>query len=336
MTMKKIILSICSTFIICYSLQARVLTVSNVPGSLAMFKDIQPAIDSAKVGDTVFVHASKDMYALSGTVFIKKRIVLIGEGGKPNYTSLAAILYNQLQIDSLAGIPVSGVIINGLQFSSGVQITTQIKGVIIKNCNLANCTFAGIGHTIVNNIISTVSLGTNCIFSNNITQNYIGSGDNCVISNNIFVNPDNSGGVRNMNACTVVNNIFLTSLNTISGGTGNSFSKNIQGGTDLPAGNFTNVQPANIFIESTVGASMTNAQVLTSSWKHKTTSVGKNAGTDGKEIGLYGGNFPWPSNKIFNGDPGLPKVEMLEVQNSVVEPNGTIKINFKAKSASKK
>jgi len=300
-----------------------------------MFSSIQVAVDSAKIGDTVFVHASTVNYT---NTIVKKRIVLLGEGGKPNYSNLFAYIPS-LSIDTLGGLQVSGLIVNGLKIGA-FSIEPRIKGIIIRNCHVSSTSnLYGVGHTIINNIFSYfyVYLGTNSVFSNNIITFSISSGENCVISNNIFIAGQlTSGSVRDINGCTVVNNIFISTDKAFGVGLGNSFNKNLQAGTDLPSDNLKSAFPINVFTESTITSSMTEEQYLTASWKQLSTSVGINAGTDGKDVGVYGGNFPWPSNKIFNGDPGLPKVELLEVQNAVVEPNGTIKFNFKAKSASAK
>ncbi|MEY3501385.1 MAG: hypothetical protein RL308_3058, partial [Bacteroidota bacterium] len=45
---------------------------------------------------------------------------------------------------------------------------------------------------------------------------------------------------------------------------------------------------------------------------------------------------PWPAGTFLNGDPGLPKVQSIEVQNAVLAPGAILKVNLKAKSASTK
>jgi len=334
--MKKLFSSFFIIGLLTVASQARILTVSNVTGSIAMFTSVQLAIDSAKAGDTVFVHASATQYA---GVTIKRRLVLLGEGGKPNYTGNRSFL-GSITIDTLAGIPVSGTVVMGVE-ASGFLIATGIRGMIIKNCYITSTTnFGGSGHIIINNILShVITLGTNITFSNNVIPNYnVTGGTNCIISNNIFLNVNQQSypAFQNLNNCTIVNNIIIGTGKTISGGTGSSYSKNIQAGTDMPAGNFTGIQPTNLFSESSISASMSAAQYLTARWTLISASVGKTAGTDGKDIGLYGGSFPWPSNKVFNGDPGLPNIEMVVIQNAVIAPNGILKVDFKAKSAKTK
>jgi hypothetical protein len=132
---------------------ARILTVSNTPGQAAMYTEVQKAIDNAEVGDTVFVHASTTTY---DAVSIKKRIVLLGEGGKPNYSGLKSSV-GTITIDSIAQvpgdgtIPVSGTVVNGMHCSY-LYINANIKGVVIKNCSLDGyLTMTGSGHIILNN-----------------------------------------------------------------------------------------------------------------------------------------------------------------------------------------
>ena len=248
-----------------FNSQARIFTVSNVTGSVAMFTSAQQAVDSAKVGDTVFVHVSSTSY---GSVSIKRKIVLLGEGGKPNYSG-ASSLFGGISIDTLSGVPVSGTIVLGIA-SGGLIIADKIKGVTIKNCYINSTTnLFGTGHIIVNNILTYpyVYLGSNITFSNNIVSYSILAGTNCVIGNCIFIFDGvatiGSPTFSNLFNCTIVNNLIIHSGKTIGAGIGSSFSKNIQAATDLPAGNFTGKQPVNIFSESTISASMTAPQITT-------------------------------------------------------------------------
>jgi hypothetical protein len=335
--MKKVIV-LCSITFAFLNVKAKVLTVSNVTGAIAMYKDVQPAIDAASVGDTVFIHASPTTY--SGSYSLKKKIVLLGEG-------TSSVLY-AITIDSLAGQTVSGLVINGIQVSYLYNTNKSVKGVTITNSYATSADVDGVSYIIVKNIFtSTVTLGANCIFSNNIVGNYLTNGSNNVISNNIFLvgytTGASAGSIRSVTNCSVTNNIFLHTTNAVYQGTNNTFSKNMQGGTDLPSGNYSGVVvspagavPSVVFSETGISAGMSNSTYYQYYWSLLPNSPAKNAGTDGKDLGLYGGSYPWASTKTFNGDPGLPKVTLVEVQNAVLAPGGTLKLNIKAKSASTK
>ena len=339
--MKRNLVCACLVSLISLCVEAKVFTVSNVTGASAMYTDVQPAVDAAALGDTVFVHASPNKYG--GTYNVRKRIVLLGEG-------TGSYLY-QINIDSLAGQPASGLVIDGIQLDYMIVASNgpaqSIKGVIFTNCYVNQyATLNGPGYIIVKNIFAYyVNLGSNSIFSNNIVAYYVANGSNNVIANNIFVKEysNNYGNIRSVTNCSVTNNIFLILTPVISGGTNNTYSKNIQVGTDLPTGNFSGIQvsPSGalasvVFSETGITTGMDAGTLYRYYWSQLATSPAKNAGTDGKDLGIYGGSYPWATGKLFSGDPGLPKVTLVEVQNAVLAPGGTLKINIKAKSASTK
>ncbi|HAR20026.1 MAG TPA: hypothetical protein DCR46_05145 [Cytophagales bacterium] len=338
--MKTLLASLLFFGLLATHVHAKILTVSNVAGSKAMYTNPQLAIDATTVGDTVFLHASATSYS---DVTIKRRIVLMGEGGKPNYTGVTSRV-GTVTIDSLEGVKVSGTIVVGIHMNYlylDNNYNRGVKGVVIKNCYIDySANIGGSGHIIANNIMySCYGLGSNTTFSNNIVKLSVGNGTNCVIMNNVFISGSGNYSFYSLSNCSIVNNIIihaLTAISTSYPGVGNAYSKNIQAGTDLPTGNFKGIQPLDVFSETTILASMSSAQFLTARWTQLTTSEGKNAGTDGKDVGVYGGSFSWPSNKVFNGDPGLPQITSSEIQNAVIAPNGTLLVNFKAKSAKTK
>jgi hypothetical protein len=336
--MKKISFVFASLFsILAFNVsEAKILTVSNTPGQAAMYTVVQTAIDNAEVGDTVFVHASTIAYA---AVSIKKRIVLLGEGGKPDWSGLKSSLNGSITIDSIAqvpganNIPVSGTVINGMHCSY-LYINGNIKGVIIKNCSLDGyLSMTGSGHIILNNYLNyNVNGGTNVLLMNNICQNASGSISNAInwtISNNIFASS------ISLTSSTITNNIFLGANAIGATNISNSFSKNLQVGTDLPIGNYVGQSLFGTFSE-TVSTSMSGVDLFTKKFTFKAGSPAIDGGTDGKDVGVHGGLYPWPAGTFLNGDPGLPKVQSIEVQNAVLAPGAILKVNLKAKSASTK
>jgi hypothetical protein len=63
-------------------------------------------------------------------------------------------------------------------------------------------------------------------------------------------------------------------------------------------------------------------------------SPGKNAGTDGTDIGIYGGPFPWPDGGSAPWQtspvPAVPQITSLDTLNVVVPVNGTLSVDVKA------
>ena len=58
---------------------------------------------------------------------------------------------------------------------------------------------------------------------------------------------------------------------------------------------------------------------------------GKNFGTDGTDVGIYGGLYPWPEEMTgFFPSENTPKIIDMEIKNTIT--NKTIDVNLKAKS----
>jgi hypothetical protein len=62
-------------------------------------------------------------------------------------------------------------------------------------------------------------------------------------------------------------------------------------------------------------------------YKLKTTCPGKNAGTDGSDIGIYGGNYPWKEG----GVPFTPHYQFKKV-NGTTNSSGNLPIQIKVKA----
>ena len=328
--MKKLF-TIISLLAMSYLAQATTISVSNTAGQGAMFSNLQTAIDSAHVGDTVFVFASATTY---GNIKIYKRIVLLGPGGSPDWNGACASI-GIVTIDTLNRQSPNGTVLNGIK-TLECQVRNSIQSTIVKGCYLgySNIGIMGTGHIITNCYIENfIMLGTNIFFSNNYVMygnniNSIGSGTNCIISNNIF------NYYINVNSSTIINNIFLGESNII--GTGNTYKNNIEINTNLPAGNYSSQTLANTFSETGIQKYLNGSPALTKAFTLKAGSPGIKGGTDGKDVGVNGGNYPWPIGKPLTGDPGFPQIVNFEVINAVVAPGGSLKINLKAKSNSVK
>ena len=60
------------------------------------------------------------------------------------------------------------------------------------------------------------------------------------------------------------------------------------------------------------------------------TSPGKSAGTDGTDIGLFGGNYTWENRKY---PKAFPHQEIFNVINSSVPQGTPVNVNIKARKA---
>ena len=55
--------------------------------------------------------------------------------------------------------------------------------------------------------------------------------------------------------------------------------------------------------------------------------LGKNAGTDGTDLGIYGGSFPWKNGSL----PPNPHIQTKNIS-SATDPIGNLNVNIKVKA----
>jgi hypothetical protein len=134
-----------------------------------------------------------------------------------------------------------------------------------------------------------------------------------------------------------------------------SFNNNLSNQTTIGAASEYN--PTNNFVTTYIGAgggsnsgagnqmgidplfeNVTNNDTYndTFNYRLKTGSPGKNAGTDGTDLGIYGGSYPFPSGGAIGSGfdtspmPPIPQVTELNILNATVPVNGTLNVNVKA------
>jgi hypothetical protein len=350
--MKTLFITLIVSFCV-FQLNAAVHTVSNDPNQPAQWNDLQMACDSANAGDTIYIQGTATDYCTgqpTGQIHIKKKLHLIGAGIKPqnNYLYGYESYISSLYLDTVAFISgASGTIIEGLRFTLSGGGYNGLKDIIIRRNRIYTSWGTGYPSSnllVVNNIIhgnTSFHQATNVIFMNNICLSSIQyCGNTVIVSNNLFLL--NNGGVfsTGVSGATITNNIFYYSQTTganycnLSNNLGFGLSTTVLNGTNTGSGNL-NADPQFMFLYSTTDHSYNdqNKYVL------KSTSLGKNAGTDGTDIGIYGGQYPWPASAIPDFinciTPQVPVVEELIIQNSSVPANGNLNFSIKAYKTTK-
>lgn len=319
---------------------ATVITVNNGTVGAGQYTAIQDAVDAAKVGDTIYVHGSQKSY---GDVTLNKRVVLLGAGHHPkgtqyNFsTTLGSIILSQ---GNSTTIP-KGSVIKGIRFGSlyGSSGSLAVDNIIVERCySTSYIQVEGTGWIMRNNFIGYVSVrdNKNIIISNNFIESFIDNSDqpSVIITNNIFLQ---NFYMSRVDYATVTNNILIKPSNTSFSGTQNTYNKNIfiyadpANYVDFPLTNNTGVGNLNTieaqFTETIpLNVSLTNA--LNYEWKLLETSLGHKYGTDGTNVGIYGGSYTMPN---LTGAVNIPQVVSMDIQNSVIPKNGTLTIEFKAR-----
>ena len=326
------------------SLQAAKFTVSNNPNTPAQYTTVQAACDAASVGDTIYICASPTVYE---GFYINKRLVILGEGiNQFGYKSTIgaftwdiAIRFDTISYQSGAsGTEISGLYIDRTcqtAYSSmknlkihncffyGGAVLTNVSNLLIYNCvfknqqdnylSLSGCNSVGL----FNNIFGSnfpIQYATGVVCSNNIffsTTPFIGT-TSMIITNNIFINANLSTGIT---ASTISNNLGYIM--------GSAFIN----GNNIGANNVIN-DPK--FILWTTSGSYNDKD----NYGLQSISSGKNLGTDGTDVGIYGGGYPFPNTPFPLTRniplPNTPFIRNFQVNNPLIPQNGTLNVKIEA------
>lgn len=330
---------------------ATIRTVSNDIQNPAQFNTIQAAVNAAVAGDTIYVNATSLRYA--ETVNINKRLVLIGGGYRSS---------NQLgfttQVDQLrfvtGGTDPSGSVICGFRTDNisalGVFSNIQIFRNWIPGGFLS---ISGNNWLVFNNIINGISIAstsTNIFIQNNILVGAIGGSTvnaNLLIDHNLFLY--GFGTFGSLQFATITNNIFafgsgggpIIQSSTVN----NNFNNNLTnttnvsvnaptnsfaGGPNTASGNFVNTNPLFVNVPSLP------TYDPTFNYRLQSSSPGSNAGTDGTDLGIYGGSYPFPSGGAPGSGfdtsplPPIPQVNSVNIQNGTLASGTQLKVTIQA------
>ncbi|MBK9637149.1 MAG: hypothetical protein IPO63_04795 [Bacteroidetes bacterium] len=278
-------------------------------------------------------------------VNINKRINIIGSGYNPDSSLATGIttingnfsVLNNFNADysTFTGLFFSGNIINGANHISFTRCNFN-KFSFNYNCN---------NIYLVENIIRGGINGNAALISNAIiTKNIIlhGNGFNCIeffnggveFSNNIFLaNNPNNPIFSTVSNCFVRNNIFTqnSSVTFSTSGYGNIYSNNLfirPGGFNMDGiatNNIYNESLNNIFINvpSTLG------WFSNYNYHLSPNCLGKNAGSDGTDVGIFGSLQPFKDG----GVPYNPHFQIVNIPGSTGS-NGQLNISIKVQAQS--
>jgi hypothetical protein len=288
-------------------------------------------------------------------------IDLFRDSGVNNATGtvITGILTSRLDI---AGLMSNNITVFRNRFTSYLNLaggtpTGYANGWVLYNNIFDGYIYGGAGSR-------TALSATNIIIANNIFTGsaylYQFNSNTILVDHNIFLGNGSGGNLWNLYNVIVTNNIFTRSTGTVfasstAGPVLCIFNNNLSNqttiadpGTYIPATNFVNTFTgtgggSNTGAGNFIGqdplyttAPNLNAYTTTANYRLQTGSVGRNAGTDGTDLGIYGGSYPFPSG----GTPGsgydtspmppIPQVTELNIQNATVPVNGTLNVNVKA------
>jgi hypothetical protein len=277
-----------------------------------VYEDLQAAIDAAQAGDVIHVMPSVTSY---GNIEINKPISLFGAGiirepGKTGWSEVGAITFktgaSNIRLSGLKGtgtwdigIDIDGLLIDKCVLTSLRKSSseTALANVIFSNSIFTHMSMStgGISNlSIKNNIIRNASISTAHLQNNLLSGLSI---QFCNVVNNIFLG--NPSGYKS----TFVNNVFLANIpETRPAEVHNLRYGNVVSGSVTGTPDFENYDDSSI-------------TELSHDFHLKSDSKGKNAGTDGKDLGIYGGDTPFE-------DLGGALPAVLSITGPVMVPAG--------------
>ncbi|MBI3234151.1 MAG: hypothetical protein HYZ42_08935 [Bacteroidetes bacterium] len=327
---------------------AQNLIAVNHNGSASFYPELDSAIIVAQKGDSVFIPSGN--YYLGQT--INKSIHIFGVGmnnrsyngvGITQITSTLANSYIYIgrgaDSGSIEGIATNGTVffgrgtdtntfdVNTFTFNrcylyGGVYAgyynasrTDKSKNVMVKECIvLGMSSYATNKNWFVANSIIESSCSFNFTTVSNCIFLYNGAGiyfNDCMVRNNIFY--------TNNISSTTKNNQFYNNVNT--GGSGYDIYNN------YGQGNFNMTYWDSNFVSAPLGS---RANFFTNNYQLRNSHPGKNNGTDGTDIGIYGGEFPWKEGSL----PVTPLIYDKFIQGST-DVNGNLPVKMKVKAQSR-
>lgn len=337
-----------------YFSEAAVITLDNSGNSGAHYSSFETAHDAANSGDTILIYGSGQAYSKTTfpyTYYIEKKLHIIGGGYKPNNQYSWSCSLVDITLISSALFNPSGTTIQGIK---GLIRTTTGTGYPITDISISRCDLNTIylsetasNWRIFNNIMGYIYIPStsnvssiavyNNIFTNGLQGNWSGKSGIVEFNNNLFI-----GGTAldDLNECIFSNNIFYAISPYNSSHTYCRFDNNIAygiapdtfnlSGTNSGNGNFSGQNPSFTTITGTV-------YKTTDDYNLGSSSIGKNAGTDTTDIGIYGGAVPFPiggasgSGYQTSAMPNWPQLYKLVIDNSIINASDSLRIIVKAR-----
>ncbi|MEZ5047639.1 MAG: hypothetical protein R2831_11685 [Chitinophagaceae bacterium] len=335
--MKQKILLIAMLFI-AFQTRAITLTLNNANPSAGQYNTWATVLAAATDGDTILVHGSTNNYY---SMNVNKKLTIIGPGHNPTDKQNAqkAFCDNILFSTGSNGSKVIGMEASNMQcYSTNVDsisiLLCKINDAVYFTYGSANfwliegCVFTNTGQCIRGQGQSVGDLiCRNNIFNGIITAfngTYIGYN---YFNNNIFL-ANTANTFTYCNYFYINNNIFYRSGFQDYGNSGLIFNKNCSyqclSSNSFPNGN--NYENVNPLFETTIG---TGAYFSYNTNYHlQATSPLLNAGSDGTNLGVYGGSGDFDQK----GVPHNPYIKTFTITGSTsVNAGDPIQIYIKAK-----
>lgn len=284
------------------------------------------AYSTAQNGDTLYLSG----HTFTPPAAFDKQLIIYGTGHYVDYTHATGktfingniILTENADLFYIEGIEITG--------SVTFSYNQSINNVTFKRCKInglfhveGNQTRPSTNLALIQNIfVNAVYLSNaqNTLVSNSIIQLNLAFAQGNFISNNIILFAP-AFALHDVINSHVSNNIFIGGA--LSQGSGNIYKNNLiveasplYGSYPTIIGNYTNIPQSSIFVNQTG-----NAFNYTHDYHLKAPTI--YLGTDGTQVGIYGGTFPYKEGAV----PLNPHIQTKNISPTTDE-NGNLQIQI--------
>ncbi len=316
-------------------------------GTPTIYTTVTDAVAAIQNGDTIYIPGGTfDI----GNLTISKKVQLIGVGHYADSTLATGVTKLQGNIyftDYADNGSMTGIWLSGSVFFGTTNTNQDVNNYTITRCKMDYLYLSYNGSdnttskyfTVSNNLISMIFGGNaqNCTINNNIIDGgiyYFNRGgtfkNNTILGQFDYCNYAGCNTLWYLTSCTFENNIFIDYSPIFDYISSCVFKNNLwvanisfPSGTNTGSGNIVNQAYSDIFIDVP-----TEGFLYTHNFHLKTTCAGLNAGTDGKDVGIYGGIVPYSDGAV----PLYPHIRTVNIDEKL-DTNGKLPVNINVTNA---
>jgi hypothetical protein len=311
----------------------------NHNGVSKFYSRIDSAVINAQNGDTIYIPGGNFNI---GELIINKEVTIFGAGIHPDTANATGISYLSGNLYFVDGSDSSQI--QGLSITGNITFGTDASNQAVENVTISRCKMNTINIGFSPTLNAKNLLVSECLISGDINGNSAQNvwvtnsiitgliayfNQNAVFSNNVFLRQGDCWSsvyvIRNSNEVTFSNNVFLDESGCLFGCTASLFQNNLfvinttfPVGDNTGSGNLVNQPRSGILVNQTG-----NSFSFANDYHLQPTCAGVNAGTDGHDIGIFGGSYPFK----IGSNPLNPHIRAKSIGTST-NTNGKLNINI--------
>lgn len=311
-------------------------------GNVSIFNGTSALVSAyaqAVNGDTLYLPGA----SLTAPSSVNKKLTIYGAG---HYLDSTQVTGKTIWNGNVAfGVDADQFSIEGVEITGNISFPYNgvVDNVTIARCKIngsfaAEGTFATPSNNLLfyNNVIGqNINLQNvqNALFANNIINKGVYNSKGSSFFNNVFLEKSPSGSYEHFAGCDnnlIYNNIFYTSASYGESGNNNDFRNNLfttatpgLGTNPTSIGNYFSVSQAAIFVDI-------SSSTFSYAANYHLQSPATYLGTDGTEIGIYGGVYnPYKEGAV----PSNPHIQFQNIAPST--SNGLLNVQIKVAAQEK-